>query len=208
MTSPLPPGALARIETLLSDGRRKVLGIAGPPGGGKSTLAQAVRDALPRRAVIVPMDGFHLAGSELTRLGRSARKGAPDTFDAAGYVALLHRLKAPREDEVVYAPEFRRELEEAVAGAIAVPAALQLVVTEGNYLLLDQGPWRAVRTLLDEAWYVDTDDALRRERLVLRHIRFGRTPEAARAWVAHTDEPNARLVAASRDRADHVIVVA
>jgi pantothenate kinase len=202
MTPRLPLHALARVEALLADGRRKLLGLVGPPGGGKSTLAEALLGALPGRAVVVPMDGFHLANDELARLGRASRKGAPDTFDAAGYVALLHRLRNPQHGETVYAPEFRREIEEAVAGAIAVPWQLPLVITEGNYLLLDDGPWRQVRAQLDEIWYIDTDDLMRRDRLVQRHMRFGRSLDAARAWVAHTDEPNARLIAATRHRAD------
>jgi len=193
---------LARLEDLLADGRRKLLGLVGPPGGGKSTLAQTLLAALPGRAVVVPMDGFHLANAELSRLGRAERKGAPDTFDSAGYVALLRRLKAQQADEIVYAPEFRREIEEPVAGAIAVEPRVPLVITEGNYLLLEVAHWARVREQLDEVWFVDTDDELRRNRLVQRHIRFGRTPQAAREWVARTDEPNARLIAASRDRAD------
>ncbi len=192
----------ARLEGLLADGQRKLLGLVGPPGGGKSTLAQALLAALPGRSVVVPMDGFHLANSELARLGRADRKGAPDTFDSAGYLALLRRLKTQRADEIVYAPEFRREIEEPVAGVIAVAPDIPLVITEGNYLLLEAGHWAGVRAQLDEVWFVDTDDALRRDRLVQRHIRFGRTPQAARDWVDRTDEPNARLIAASRQRAD------
>ena len=131
-------------------------------------------------ACLVPMDGFHLAQAELERLGRAERKGAPDTFDAHGYVALLRRLRTPLPDEVVYAPEFRRELEEPVAGALAVPPAVPCVVTEGNYLLMDTPGWREVRPLLDEVWYVETDDALRVQRLVARHQQFGRSADAAR----------------------------
>jgi pantothenate kinase len=193
---------LARLEDLLADGQRKLLGLVGPPGGGKSTLAQALLAALPGRAVVVPMDGFHLASAELSRLGRAERKGAPDTFDSAGYVALLRRLKAQPADEIVYAPEFRREIEEPVAGAIAVEPRVPLVITEGNYLLLEVAHWAHVREQLDEVWFVDTDDELRLNQLVQRHIRFGRSPQAAREWVARIDEPNARLIAASRDRAD------
>jgi len=144
------------------------------------------------------MDGFHLANSELERLHIRQRKGAPDTFDAAGYAALLRRLRDRRNDEVVYAPEFRREHEEPIAGAIAVPAGIPLIITEGNYLLLDHGPWREVRDLLDEVWYVQAPDTVRRERLAARHQRFGRTAEAALEWVQQTDEPNARLIAATR----------
>jgi pantothenate kinase len=198
---------VARIAGLVAGGRRTLLGLAGAPGSGKSTLAQTLAEAFPGRAVIVPMDGFHLAQAELERRGLAARKGAPDTFDGAGYVALLRRLKSTASSETVYAPEFRREIEEPVAGAIAVTPDIPLVITEGNYLLLDTPPWQEVRALLDEAWYVDVDDALRRERLVQRHIAFGRSPAAARDWMQHTDEPNARQVAASRQRADAAISV-
>jgi pantothenate kinase len=182
-----------------------LLGLVGPPGSGKSTLAAALCEASAGTAQVVPMDGFHLANSELQRLGRKNRKGAPDTFDAAGYAALLRRLGEQGDDPdapIVYAPEYRREIEEAVAGAIGIHADTRLIVTEGNYLLLDQGDWSGVAALLDECWYVAGDDALRIERLTQRHVRFGRTPEQARAWVAGTDEPNARLIAATRDRAD------
>ena len=134
---------IARARALASAGGRAILGIAGPPGGGKSTLACAVADALGDGAVLVPMDGFHLAQDQLVRLGRRDRMGAPDTFDAAGYVALLRRLRAA--DEVVFAPAFRREIEEPIAGAIAVPPSVTLVVTEGNYLLLEDGDWALVR---------------------------------------------------------------
>ena len=201
----VPAHALARIEALMAGGRRRLLGLVGAPGSGKSTLAEALLQALPGRAQVVPMDGFHLANVELRRLGRADRKGAPDTFDSAGYVALLQRLREQREDEIVYAPEFRREIEEPIAGAIAVLAETQLVITEGNYLLLDEGPWAAAAPLLDDVWYVDVDDALRHERLVRRHEQFGRSNAEALAWVAQTDEPNARRIAATRGRAQHVI---
>ena len=183
-----------------------LLGITGPPGAGKSTLAAALVTALGQQAVIVPMDGFHLAGSELARLGRADRKGAPDTFDAAGYVHLLRRLRE-RTDEVVYAPAFRREHELAEAGALAVPRGVPLVVTEGNYLLLD-GPFAQVRELLTACWYVDVEPAVRLERLVDRHVGHGRTREQAQAWVERTDEPNARQVETTRARADRVVTLA
>jgi pantothenate kinase len=196
---------LARARALALPGRRRVLGLTGAPGAGKSTLAGRLVERLGALAVLVPMDGFHLAGVELDRLGRSARKGAPDTFDAAGYVALLRRLRE-LSDEVVYAPEFRRDLEEPIAGTIAVEPDVPLVVTEGNYLLLDTPPWAAVRQLLDDAWYLAPDDTARLAWLTERHVTFGRSPEAARAWATGTDERNARLVAATRARADLVVV--
>lgn len=190
---------IERAAALARAGGRRLLGIAGPPGAGKSTLAAALAAALAPAAVVVPMDGFHLANAELDRLGRRGRKGAPDTFDAAGYVALLARLRAA--EDTVWAPEYRRGLGEPVAGAIAVPPQLPLVITEGNYLLLD-GPWAGVRPLLDEVWYVEVDDTLRRERLAARHRRHGRSAADAAAWVEQTDEPNARRVAATASCAD------
>ena len=200
----LPASARIRIRTLLKRNGRTLLGLVGAPGAGKSTLAAALLAEFGDVAQVIPMDGFHLANAELERLGRRERKGAPDTFDGDGYVALLRRLLAQTDDEVVYAPEFRREIEEPVAGAIAVPARTQLLITEGNYLLLEDEPWAQVARLLDEVWYVDIDDALRVERLTRRHEQFGRSAAEAAAWVAGTDEPNARRVEASRARASFV----
>ena len=191
-----------RLERLLHDGSRKILGIVGPPGCGKSTLADELQSLLGERALTIPMDGFHLAQCELVRLGRAERKGAEDTFDSAGFLALLQRLKAQPADEVIYAPEFRREIEEPIANAIPVFPETSLLIVEGNYLLLARGFWARLRGLLDEVWYVDVPADLRRERLIARHVRYGRSPEAARDWVAHTDEPNARLIEASRSGAD------
>jgi pantothenate kinase len=148
------------------------------------------------------MDGYHLADVELARLGRSERKGAPDTFDAAGYAALLERLRQTSDDEVVYAPAFDRELEQPVAGSIPVGPACRLVVSEGNYLLVDEAPWPRVRASFDEVWFCELDGLERRRRLVERHVRFGKDPSAAAAWVQETDEPNADLVHRHRDRAD------
>jgi pantothenate kinase len=200
----LPASARIRARELIQRSGRALLGLVGPPGAGKSTLAAALQAEFAKVAQVVPMDGFHLANVELERLGRRDRKGAPDTFDAHGYVALLRRLLAQGDDEIVYAPEFRREIEEPIANAIPVLARTQLVITEGNYLLLDEGPWLQVRDILDEIWYVDVPDALRVDRLTQRHQQFGRSSEDAAAWVAKTDEPNARLIEASRARASFV----
>ena len=181
---------------------RFLLGICGAPGAGKSTLAAAV--AALTGATVVPMDGFHLADVELVRRGLRDRKGAPETFDVWGYADLLARLRA-RPDHVVMAPSFERGLEQPLAGAIPVPPDTGLVVTEGNYLLLESVEWRAVRDRLDAVWHVHTDDDVRRERLVARHVTFGKSPEAARAWVERVDEPNARLVEEAGTQADLVL---
>ena len=198
---------LARALRLAGGGRRAVLGIAGPPGGGKSTLAELVVAGLGDHAALVPMDGFHLAQPELVRLGRRDRMGAPDTFDAAGYVALLARLRS-QDDETVYAPAFRREIEEPIAGALAIPRSVPLIVTEGNYLLLADGDWARVRPLLDEAWYVEMDEDTRLDWLIQRHIAFGKAPDEARAWVMRSDQANAAVVAATREHADVVVRLA
>ena len=200
----LPASARIRVRDLSKRNGRTLLGLVGAPGAGKSTLAAALLAEFADVAQVVPMDGFHLANVELERLGRRDRKGAPDTFDSAGYVALLRRLLVQADDEVVYAPEFRREIEEPIANAIPIHARTQLVITEGNYLLLDDGPWAHVAGLLDEVWYVDVDDEVRVHRLTRRHEQFGRSAEEAAAWVAGTDEPNARLIEASRARASFV----
>ena len=205
----LEPEALAaRITRLLARARggRVLLGMAGEPGAGKSTIALALLPLLDARAAIVPLDGFHLADVELTRQGLLTRKGAPETFDAWGYAALLERLRA-RPDHTVYAPGFERDLEQPLAGAIAVEPDVEVVLTEGNYLLLDRPEWRAGRALLDETWYVDADPDVRRTWLVGRHVRFGKPRTEAERWVAEVDEANAALVGATRSRADLVVEV-
>lgn len=200
-TEPSLEELVGRARGLAAEGRA-LLGIAGPPGAGKSTLAAQLVATVPD-AVLVPMDGFHLDDAVLAALGLQDRKGAPGTFDAPGYVHLLRRLVA-RDEDVVYAPDFRRDLELSVAAALPVPRAARLVVTEGNYLLAD-GPFAPVRDLLDEVWYLDTDPVLRRERLVARHVAHGRSRAAAEDWVERSDEPNAVLVHRTRRRADLVV---
>ncbi|MET8087079.1 nucleoside/nucleotide kinase family protein [Micromonospora sp. NPDC005237] len=195
---------VARARSLADAGPRQLLGITGAPGAGKSTLAERIVAEVGPSARLVPMDGFHLAQSQLVRLGRADRKGAIDTFDANGYVSLLRRLRR-LEPTSVYAPEFRREIEEPVAGAIEVPPSVRLVVTEGNYLLVPDFPWQEVRTLLHEVWFLDLDVELRQRRLTARHEAYGRSPEQARAWALGSDEANAARVTPTADRADLVI---
>ncbi|MCX5329348.1 MULTISPECIES: nucleoside/nucleotide kinase family protein [unclassified Streptomyces] len=202
---------LIRARALARGDRRAILGIAGSPGAGKTTLAETLvrelnADGEPWVAH-VPMDGFHLADVVLDRLGLRDRKGAPDTFDAAGYAALLRRLRAEDEEDgaIVYAPGFERVMEQPIAGAVPVPPTARLVVTEGNYLLLDTGAWVRVRQQLDEVWFCELDEQERLRRLVARHERFGKEHDEAVAWVLRTDQRNADLVTATRDRADLVV---
>jgi pantothenate kinase len=196
---------VARARRLAGAGGRRLLGITGPPGAGKSTLAAALADALgPGLAVVVGMDGFHLADAELVRLGRRDRKGAPDTFDAHGYLALLQRLRAA-EEPVTYAPLFRREIEDSIAAAVPVPSGLPLIITEGNYLLLASDPWCRLRAVLDEVWYVDPPDEIRLSWLVERHASHGKNRQEARAWALGPDQRNAELIATHKHRADLLI---
>ncbi len=191
----------------LADGRRAILGIAGSPGAGKSTLARTLVDQLDPLGdwvALVPMDGFHLANATLSRRGRRDRKGAIDTFDAHGYLAVLRRFRA-EVDRTVFAPDYDRLLEEPVAGSIPVHPGVRLIVTEGNYLLSELAPWPEIRAEIDEVWFVDADDRARRERLVARHVRFGKSEGEARRWVAEVDEANARQIELGRSSADLVI---
>jgi pantothenate kinase len=196
------PTPIERAERLVARGGR-VLGIAGPPGSGKSTLTEALLAHFGDRARVLPMDGFHLADEELARRGALQRKGAPDTFDAAGFVVALERV-CGRRDEVLV-PRFDRQMEAAIAGAICIEPDVELVVTEGNYLLLDEPPWSSIAPLLDESWLLRLDDTVRVDRLVARHVVHGRSPDEARRWVSTVDEPNAVLVARHSSRPDVVL---
>ena len=183
--------------------RRVLVGIAGPPGAGKSSLAEAIVEAVRVPAVCVPMDGFHLSNVELGRLGLADRKGAPETFDPAGFVHLVRRI-ADGED-LVYAPAYSRVLHESVGGVVPVLASTRLVVVEGNYLLLPDEPWIRLRSLLDLVFYVDAPDPVRVAGLLLRQRSRGLDEEQARDWVQRSDEANARLIAPTREYADVVL---
>ena len=195
-----------RARGLAADGGRALLGIAGAPGSGKSTLALWLARALGELAVVVPMDGFHLTDDELDRLGLRQRKGAPETFDVWGYLALLRRLRQ-EADRTVFAPAFDRLREASVAGAIPVRPGHRIVITEGNYLLHEAEGWREVRPLLDDVWFLEADEQARLTRLVQRHVDHGKDRVAAERWVQSSDQPNAELVAGTRSRADLVVRV-
>jgi pantothenate kinase len=201
----------ALVDAARAGGRRRVLGVAGPPGAGKTTLvesllaAAAERPDLTGRLAHVPMDGFHLTNAELDRLGRRDRKGAPDTFDPQAYAALLAAVRDPARRPVA-APAFDHAVGEPAPGALVVPPEADVVVTEGNYLLLGGDGWSQVRALLDEVWFCALADDVRRERLVARHVEAGRAEGDARAFVHGSDEANARAVAPTGTGADLVLV--
>jgi pantothenate kinase len=208
---PLPALArylLVRSAETTADGRRLLVGIAGPPAAGKSTLAERLRDEVNRRAgrataEVAPMDGFHLPNATLDTAGSRARKGAPDTFDAAGYADLLARLRESQEP--VAWPTFDRRLDAPVPAGATFLSETTIAITEGNYLLVSDGPWAAVRGLLDVAWYVDAEVDALRPRLLRRHVRGGRSSDEAAVKTDTSDLANAVLISATRHRADLVL---
>ncbi len=194
-----------RILGNLAPGSRMILGLCGAPGAGKSTFADQLAEALGSdRAVVVPMDGFHLGHEVIKDSPKLDRKGAIDTFDVGGYRSLLQRIRS-RDEDVVYAPAYRRGLEEPIAASIAVPRDLPVVITEGNYLLAPDHRWQAVRAELDQVWYLETPDELRLARLVDRHVHFGKALSKAVEWVHRSDEPNAEFIRTTRHSADLII---
>lgn len=207
----LPSALLERALGLLdaaAPDRRALLGICGLPGAGKSTLADALLAELaelrPGQVGHVGMDAFHLADAVLVRHGTRDVKGAPHTFDAAGYAALLARA-AGEADRTVYAPVFHREIEDSIAQESEIGATCRLVITEGNYLLLTDAPWDELRDVLDEIWLVDVDEDVRLERMVARHERYGRSRAEAIERTYGSDLVNADLVRARSAQPDLIV---
>lgn len=198
--------ALVRIQSFLSDSSARVLiGIIGKPGAGKSTLSKFLMSKLPKELVtVVPMDGYHLSNKVLKVLKRADRKGAPDTFDVAGFVSLVKRIRSEQTQNIYY-PIFDRAIEESIAAQGVVTSDTKVVIIEGNYLLHNAGGWEVIKGLLDESWMVDVDDDKRIARLISRHISHGKEPEAAKAWARGTDEANAQLIEGGRSRADFIL---
>ena len=181
---------------------RFLTALAGPPGAGKSTLAAELVAALGQGAKAVPMDGFHYDDAVLIARGARARKGAPDTFDVAGFRHLLTRLRT--EDEVAI-PLFDRDLEISRAGADIVGPDDRILIVEGNYLLLNEAPWPDLAPLFDLTVWIDVPEAELDRRLMVRWAHYGKTPDQARAWIDGNDMPNIRRVVAGSCPADLVI---
>jgi len=194
---------ITRAKSLMGE-ERKIVGVIGKPGAGKSTLSAQLIDQLGDQAAILNMDGYHLSNLALRELGRADRKGAPDTFDALGFTAILQRVKN-EVDQNIYFPVFDRSIEESIADQGVITPEIKLVITEGNYLLHNENNWGGVRKLLDESWFIEVDDQLRIERLVDRHHKFGKSKVDAHSWATGSDENNARIVAQTRELADVII---
>ncbi len=192
-------------DLVASTDGRVVLGLVGEPGCGKSTVARSLAEQLS--CPIVGMDGFHLAMDVVERRGLVRVKGAPHTFDAGGFIALLERLRRTPPESTIWAPRYDRAMRNPIGSAVPIEADARLVLVEGNYLLLDSEPWDRVAPLLTACVYLDLDRDTRIARLVDRHIAFGKPPEVAREFVLRSDEANAELVAQSRPRADVVVTL-
>ena len=188
----------------LMTGERKIVGLIGKPGAGKSTLSAQLIEHLGAQAAILNMDGYHLSNLSLRELGRADRKGAPDTFDALGFTAILQRAKN-QVDRDIYFPVFDRAIEESIAAQGVSTPEVKLVITEGNYLLHNENNWGGVKELLDESWFIEVDDQIRIERLVDRHHKFGKSKADAHSWATGSDENNAKIVAQTRELADVII---
>ena len=194
---------VSRAKSLM-DGERKIVGLIGKPGAGKSTLSAQLIQQLGDQAATLNMDGYHLSNSALGELGRADRKGAPDTFDALGFTEILKRVKH-EVDKNIYFPVFDRAIEESIAAQGVIVPSVKLVITEGNYLLHNGDNWSGVKNLLDESWFIEVDDSLRIERLVNRHHKFGKSKVDALSWATGSDENNAKIVAQTRESADLII---
>lgn len=201
----VPAEIVSRIQALPLRRRRRLVAVAGPPASGKSTTAAALTAALKAagaHAECVPMDGFHLDNRILDSRDLRARKGAPETFDADGFIALMQRFL---EDEEVVYPLFDRARDIAIAGAGVVTAACDLVVIEGNYLLFDEEPWSRLIDIWDHSIWVDVSEDTVVARCTARWLEHGHAPEAARARAEGNDLRNARRIFGARLPADTIV---
>lgn len=193
------------VLTLAAGSARTIIGIVGKPGGGKSTLSKFLLKGCDETLVsVLPMDGFHLSNKVLKSLGRSDRKGAPDTFDVKGFAEILNRVAHDQVNPIYY-PIFDRSIEESIAAQGVVLPSTRVVIVEGNYLMHDRDGWQEISPLLNQSWYAYLDEDIRISRLISRHIAFGKDPESAKAWAKGSDQVNADLIESSVARCDFVI---
>lgn len=196
---------IAQVNELInSTSARALIGIVGKPGAGKSTIVETIKSHFPQNVIsIVSMDGFHLSNEILEATGKRERKGAPDTFDQEGFIALLTHLKTGGED--IHFPIFHREIEASIADEGVVPKEVKIVLVEGNYLLSTEFGWAGVKDLLNSCYFLEIAEPVRLERLITRHINHGKSPEAARAWSLGSDESNAKFIDSTRHLATGTI---
>jgi pantothenate kinase len=200
----------------LSHGSRYILGIAGIPGAGKSTLAEQLARGVNKQffassetlakispALVVPMDGFHLSNEKLEDLRLLHLKGIPDSFDAAGFVELLRSLRS-NTTTAVYAPLFDRRTESSIEAGIVIKPEHKLCIVEGNYLLLAKNPWSEARQYFDQTWFLDVGIETVYPRLLSRHLLV-KSESDAREKIESTDLPNARLILDTANRADRLV---
>ncbi|MEO6609217.1 MAG: nucleoside triphosphate hydrolase [Aestuariivirga sp.] len=197
------PELVLALQTRAKTVSRFMVAIAGPPGSGKSTMGERLRDALHAKgesAIVVPMDGFHFDDAVLNARGHRPRKGAPFTFDVAGFEVLLKRIKAREPDIAI--PVFDRTMELSRAAADIVTDEAKFILVEGNYLLLNEAPWNRLKPLFDFTIFLDVLESELERRLMQRWLDLDFTEERARAWIASNDIPNIRTVLQSSTKAD------
>ena len=198
-----------QIQSLLQGPNpRSIIGIVGKPGAGKSTVVSEIEKRFdPSQVSVIPMDGYHLSNEELISLDRRDRKGAPDTFDTQSFISLISKVKNNPETELRF-PIFHREIEASKADEGIVQSGVKVIVVEGNYLFSEEHNWEGVFPLLDHTWFIEISDEVRIERLIARHIRYGKTPEDAEKWSRGSDEANARFIELTAHRAANIIKLA
>ena len=194
----------------LKEGQRYILGIAGYPGAGKSTVSQWLEQGVNKEyegwVKVVPMDGYHFSNEKLEQMQLRELKGIPESFDAPNFIDLLRRLRTTTNKNV-YCPRFDRSIEASIEDAIVVSPQHKLCIVEGNYLLHTEEPWQECKSYFDEIWFLDATFDTILPRLIERHIQGGRSEAGAQAKVESTDLPNARLIDKTKFRADRVIDV-
>ena len=197
------------IASLLQGSKpRTMIGIVGKPGAGKSTVVTEIQKQFSTEEVaIIPMDGYHLSNEELIKLGRRERKGAPDTFDVEGFISLITRVRIEIDKDHTF-PIFHREIEASKADEGIVLRNTKVIVIEGNYLFSEEYNWNKVFPLLDQSWFIEIDDEIRMQRLITRHIKYGKTPQEAEEWSRGSDELNARFIEKTAARAGKIIKLA